>query len=92
VTRSISTEALFPVSLRVHFGVPANPVSKAQPQKPIIKIHMKSKESAKSKKQTIIVKDLKAKKNPKGGAAGNPITITAIGAGTLQHKSWLGNF
>lgn len=29
---------------------------------------MKTKESAKSKKQSIIVKDLKAKKNPKGGA------------------------
>jgi hypothetical protein len=29
---------------------------------------MKSKESAKSKKQPVVVKDLKAKKNPKGGA------------------------
>ena len=29
---------------------------------------MKSKESAKSKKQSIVVKDLKAKKNPKGGS------------------------
>jgi hypothetical protein len=55
---------------------------------------MKSKESAKSKKQTVIVKDLKAKKNPKGGAAGTPITITAIGAGTLSrgNKAWVGDF
>ena len=39
---------------------------------------MKSKEPAKSKKQSIIVKDLKARKNPKGGSLDG------------KHVSWLG--
>ena len=54
---------------------------------------MKTKESAKSKKQTVIVKDLKAKKNPKGGAAGTSVTLKVTGAGTLAYdKAWVGSF
>ena len=36
---------------------------------------MKSKEPVKSKKQSIIVKDLKAKKSPKGGASSITVRI-----------------
>jgi hypothetical protein len=50
---------------------------------------MKTKEPVKIKKQTVAVKDLKTRKNPKGGAiakgrtiaSGGGISITALGAG-----------
>jgi hypothetical protein len=43
---------------------------------------MNSKESAKSKKQSIVVNDLKAKKNPKGGGTVSG-TVTVNEHGTV---------
>lgn len=44
---------------------------------------MKSKSSSSPKKQPVVVKDLKSKKNPKGGATISGITI--VGA-NVAHK------
>jgi len=43
---------------------------------------MKSKESAKSKKQSVAVKDLKTRKNPKGG-----VVLQATSYGTIPAGS-----
>ena len=53
---------------------------------------MKSKEPVSAKKQTIIVKDLKTRKNPKGGGPtgstiGQPIGGVSIGLGSKNNPS-----
>ena len=45
---------------------------------------MKSKESAKSKKQSVVVKDLKARTNPKGGLSHAAIAGIVVETKTVQ--------
>ena len=40
---------------------------------------MKTKQAVSIKKQTVAVKDLKTRKNPRGGRGGNPIASVPIG-------------
>jgi hypothetical protein len=44
-------------------------------------VHIKTKESAKSKKQSVTLKDLKTRKNPKGGYIHDVGTFDTVSAG-----------
>jgi hypothetical protein len=45
---------------------------------------MKTKEPAKPKKQTVAVRDLKTKRNPKGGIGNHTITASYQGSGSTK--------
>ena len=51
---------------------------------------MKSKEPAKSKKQAVTLKDLKARKNPKGGLGTNALNTISAATGRVLNCSMPG--